>query len=215
MEDTRAMVLAKEIDPLITAAKLFPVDSYPSYNEALRMAALCVEYGDKWEALYRHEADLAHELHKSLMDRINSKRKPLKAAQDDFSRKARDWRRTEEERARAEAALREAEARKRIEEERLLQASALAARGKAALADAVMERPVEVERLAPAQVAQPSGTSDREAWTFEVTDVERIPREYMMPDLVKIGKMVRALKAGCRIEGVRVYDKGATAFSRK
>ena len=44
-------------------------------------------------------------------------------------------------------------------------------------------------------------------WAFEIEDEAAIPREYMTPDLVKIGKVVRALKDECKIDGVMVVRK--------
>jgi hypothetical protein len=41
-------------------------------------------------------------------------------------------------------------------------------------------------------------------WSFEIEDEAAIPREYMTPDMVKIGKIVRALKQGCNIPGIMV-----------
>jgi hypothetical protein len=47
----------------------------------------------------------------------------------------------------------------------------------------------------------------RDNWTFDITDEAAIPREYLVPDLVKIGKVVRVMKEKAVIPGVRAYNK--------
>jgi hypothetical protein len=42
-------------------------------------------------------------------------------------------------------------------------------------------------------------------WKYEIIDVDKLPREYMIPDDSKIGKMVRASGGTLKIEGVRIY----------
>ena len=51
------------------------------------------------------------------------------------------------------------------------------------------------------------GMTLRKNWSFRVTNPDLIPREYLMPDLVKIGGVVRALKNQCRIPGIEVYEE--------
>lgn len=44
-------------------------------------------------------------------------------------------------------------------------------------------------------------------WKYEVVDIDKLPREYMIPDDSKIGKMVRASGGTLKIEGVRIYPE--------
>jgi len=44
-------------------------------------------------------------------------------------------------------------------------------------------------------------------WTFEVVDASLIPREYLMVDMIKIGKVVKALKQDTKILGVKVIRR--------
>lgn len=43
-------------------------------------------------------------------------------------------------------------------------------------------------------------------WTFAIADASKIPAEYMVPDMVKIGAVVRVLKASTNIPGIRVIE---------
>jgi len=64
----------------------------------------------------------------------------------------------------------------------------------------------------PAPKVAVQGASTRENWQFEIEDVAKVPREFMTPDMVKIGRMVKAMKGVTRIDGVRVFDAGTVAF---
>lgn len=55
------------------------------------------------------------------------------------------------------------------------------------------------------------GVSFRKIWKWRITDVNRIPREYLMVDKTKIGGVVRALKGDTAIAGVQVYSEDVPA----
>ena len=76
------------------------------------------------------------------------------------------------------------------------------------LREAMVVAPV-VDREAP----KVAGIATREVWRFEVTDPALVPREYLVVDESKIGKVVRALKGDAVIAGVRVYSERQLASS--
>ena len=55
------------------------------------------------------------------------------------------------------------------------------------------------------------GLSRREIWRYEVTNASIIPRQYWMLDHQKLGAVVRALKGGASIPGVRVWSEATVA----
>jgi hypothetical protein len=215
VDESKAVALAKEIDPILAAAKEYKVLDLATYNVAMEMGAKCAQYSAKWDALYRDGAKMAHNLHAWFMDKIKSKCGPLEEAKGMFGKKARDWKREQDREAERIAAEKEASEKRRIEDERLRQAEALSARGKQALAEAVLEKPIEVMREKPIVVEQAKGTSDRSKWVFRITDINKVRRELLVADEKKIGQLVRALKGAFREEGIEAYDEGTTAFSRK
>lgn len=75
---------------------------------------------------------------------------------------------------------------------------------------------VESTQVFAAPVAAPKvmGVSTREIWTFEITDKDLIPREYMVPDLKTIGDMVRATKGKVPVPGVRIFSRQTLAAGR-
>jgi hypothetical protein len=59
-----------------------------------------------------------------------------------------------------------------------------------------------------------SGRADvREIWRYEITDESLIPREYLTPDLSKIGMDVRGGKR--EIPGVKIFPEKSTSFTAR
>lgn len=126
--------------------------------------------------------------------------------------------------ANAKAEAETAELTKIEETERLEQASKLEELGFKDEANELLNapsdvkvQPVEIPFVEPIPmptiiVNQPEapvaeGISFKDNWSFEVTDANAIPREFLMIDEVAIGKVVRALKARCNITGIKVINK--------
>lgn len=64
--------------------------------------------------------------------------------------------------------------------------------------------------IAPAvqiQQATAKGVSEREEWDFEYTDVNALPREFLIPDEKAIRAVVKARKGATNIPGVRVFSR--------
>lgn len=69
----------------------------------------------------------------------------------------------------------------------------------------------QVAPVVQPQVVQAAGTSFIETWSFEITDAAQVAREYLEPDLVKIGKIVRSL----HLDAQAVVGKGVRIFSNR
>jgi len=91
----------------------------------------------------------------------------------------------------------QAEQNRRIAEEETDKAIDEAAKAESAMA------PAPVIPEAP----KTKGLAMRDNWCFEVVDPAAVPRQYMMPDEIKIGKVVRALKGQIDILGVRIFNR--------
>lgn len=74
----------------------------------------------------------------------------------------------------------------------------------AAAAQTPAEMVREIHHAHKAQVPKVAGLSSRETWRFDVVDESELPREYMTPDLKKIGAVVRSEGRNANIPGVRV-----------
>ncbi len=62
------------------------------------------------------------------------------------------------------------------------------------------------------EIPEKMGLRRRQHWKYEIVAVDEIPREYMMPDKIKIGAVVRAMKRTCNIPGLRVYYENIIAL---
>ena len=105
-------------------------------------------------------------------------------------------------------------ARKAAEERRLQEAMEAEAAGDAAKAGELLETLVEVTPVEVPTVVVPTLKAEKvagagamvERWTFEITDPQAIPREYLTVNESAIGKVVQALKGQTNIPGVRAYS---------
>jgi len=119
-------------------------------------------------------------------------------------------RRAEMERLRLEAELeakaREAERIKNESERRLVEDRII---------DEVARKEAELEPIPeiPA-AAKADGVSLRDNWTFEIIDESLIPREYLIPDEVKIRKVVVALKDKTNIPGIKAVNRPIVVKNR-
>ena len=81
------------------------------------------------------------------------------------------------------------------------------------------ERILNGELVTPPVATPPAtppieGIAYRERWVFRIVDEQRLPREYLLADRVKIARIVTAMKAATRIPGVEVYDEGQILAKR-
>lgn len=128
-------------------------------------------------------------------------------------------RKAEEERLRQEAIQAEMKRRKEEEERKLAEAAALEESGATDEAEQLVNEAIQAkEDPVIVKVAPPptpkvhvSGLSARVTWDFEISNESQIPREYLIPDLVKIGQIIRALKDKANIPGVRAIKRTAMA----
>lgn len=202
----------KEIAPVIQAAKDMTVADADSYTRALSLAAECDKRAKHVEAVWKESREKAHAAWKSVTETIASFTKPLSEAKGMLTQKAYAWKRVDDERRQIEAAKARREEEKKIEEERLRKAEILAAQGKTEAADLVMEQEIIVAPVKQPEPVKVEGVSHRENWQFEITDAAAIPAEYLMPDKVKIGQIVKAMKGATKIPGIKVFDAGTTVF---
>ncbi|MFA5298154.1 MAG: hypothetical protein WC389_08110 [Lutibacter sp.] len=84
-------------------------------------------------------------------------------------------------------------------------------------AAALREQAAAVASVVPvveSKVEAVSGISTRKVWKFRIVDVNKIPREYMIPDEKFIGKMAEATKGTKKIDGIEFYSEDIIAARR-
>jgi len=162
----------------------------------------------------------AHEAHKEIIAQKKKFQVPLEEAEQYLKHQIAPYlaekeriRREVEEKIRRERE--EAEKKARDEENRKLQ-EALEAEEEGRTEDAYKIIDEVKQKPSPAITPIPEktkleGTSLRTIWRWEMTDKDKIPREYLKVDEQKISAVVRALKGATRIPGIRVYSEDIVA----
>lgn len=175
----------------------------------LGIKSLRKEIGEAWDPAIAK----AHETHKEL---VASKRKyeaPLTSAEMLIKNKISAFLLEEKQKREAAAAIAyQAELERiRLEGQALPAAQAAEAKGDTKGAERILEDAAAKEQAlaqsVPVVPTRPEtfGIRTQETWTFKITDPAKLPREYLVPDLTKIGRAVRELKGNTRIPGVQAY----------
>jgi len=122
-----------------------------------------------------------------------------KRLEEELLRKAEEARRLEEEKKRIEGEEAARKAREELERKALEEAAAKEAQ---IIPPPIPEKP------------KTEGLTLRDNWTFEIYDESLIPREYLVPDPVKIRKVVQVMKERTNIPGVRVFNQPVVVKTR-
>ncbi len=162
--------------------------------------------------------DAAHKSHKKALEQKAKFYTPLETAYKSVKKLMSDYDLEQERIRQAEQRRLEEIARKEEEERRLMEAIAaeeeLRARGAtkeeaSQEAAAIMEEPVSIAPIT-LQKTTPKlegGPVYRTIWKARIIDERKIPRQYLIPDMVKINGVIRALKNQHGIEGIEAYEE--------
>jgi hypothetical protein len=101
----------------------------------------------------------------------------------------------------------EAKAKKEAEERAIAEAAELEALGDTEGAEEVISEPVVAPSVEIAKsTPEVKGSHYRDNWKAKSINPTKLPREYMMPDLVKINKEITKSKGDTSIPGVEVFN---------
>jgi hypothetical protein len=160
-----------------------------------------------FEDLYRPRIRQADDVTKALREDMRKLQAPALAAQFYGDGQLAAYDREQERIAREKQLKEQAEHDKRDAEEKRQLAELARKAGEKQLAKEIEAAPSEAPPVfVPKETPKVPGLSYREDWKFEIVDATVLPREYLIPDESKIGKIVRALKATTYIPGVRVFS---------
>lgn len=208
----------KEVMSIDDQAKALKVVDSPSYIAA----------GELWKAIKGIRAKVAeafdanikkaHELHKSLVAEKKRHDAPLDEAERMVKQSMSQYDLEQERKRREEQARLEAIARKEEEDRRLMEAIAaeeemnrigMTKDEVAQETAAILETPVSVAPIVipKATPKLAGGPVYQTRWDYEIVAPNLIPREYLIPDTVKIGAVVRALKEQANIPGIKVFSR--------
>lgn len=155
-----------------------------------------------------------NDIFRSTKERMEAAAKKLSGLMLEYQ--AAERLKAENERRRLEELQREKQERQRLEAERLTN-EAMGKVGEERMQTLEQARELEMnaEQQAPivVEMAIPKATSShvRTNWTFEITDISLIPREYLVVDEKKIRSIVKAMQSATKIPGVRAYEEKTIA----
>ena len=218
MATTEVDVIRKEVMSIPEQAKMILVRDQESMGRANGVFLIIKGLRKKIAETFDPIISKAFAAHKEAVAQRKKVEEPLVVAETwlngqmtAYHQEQERIRRAEEDRLRKIAI--EAEMKRREEEEarKMAEAQALEAAGSKDEAEQLIneaiqlkEEPVIVEIPPPATPrVEMSGAAIVTNWKFEITNEALIPREYLTPDLVRIGAVVRGSKGKTIIPGVR------------
>lgn len=187
-------------------SEITTADQYVAAGELWKtLAGLEKEIKDTFGPLKKKASDA----HKAVVAKEKEHLGPIEKAKRYVKQIMGDWD-DEQERIRREKQRQlEEKLRKEAEDQKLADAIAAEDAGDLEEAEAILSEETEapVVELQKQTPKLSGGPVYRENWTFEIEDETKIPREFLVPDNVKIGQVVRAMKSQTKIPGIRAFSR--------
>ena len=202
---TKKDLVPKQYANLLRQAQRLEVTDADSQQKAGALTLLAREGIKFFNARAKPRIEEAHKHWQNLKADLKKDLAPLEQARDLFDQKISEFRKAE----RAKAELAAAESRVEQTEANAERKEKLAELArKAGLPDAA-DHILNAPDITPPPVAgfvpAIEGMTEQEHYLFEIENPALIPAEYLIPDEVKIGKLVRDTKGTIKIPGVRIY----------
>ena len=208
MEENGTKEVSTRALTIIEQANVLTVKDGKDYVEAGVLWKAIKELKDKVNETFKPIIEKAHAAHKEalaqkakIFDPLEMAGRLVKGIMEKYNREQEAIRQAKERR------LREI-ARKEEEERRLREAIEAEANGEKDISEAILEEPIYVPPIIiEKEVPKVSGIVFREIWDFEIVDEKLIPFEYLQPNMIKIGSVVRSLKSATNIPGIRAFSR--------
>jgi DNA polymerase III psi subunit len=217
-EQGKKALVKQEALAIPERARLIVVVDQATMDEADAFFGVIKAMEKKIESVYKPLLDSAMEVkraaeanRKKVADDWEAAKAPCVEATNYLNPMMYKFKKKQEEERRLEQLRLEAEARKQEEERRLREAELLEQMGEHEEAARVIEEPVTVSVPVAPKPQAPSNFVAKENWQFEITDIDKLPRKYMVADEVMIRAEVKRMKGKTSISGVRVWDAGTVA----
>ena len=192
----------------VRAVMIFNDDELRQYSESLRSIKTRLKELTELRLSMTRPLD---ESKKSIMglfapviEKMEGAERTIKAAMVEYESSVAEQRRKEQE----EADRRAQEIEQARKQEFMEKAQGAMEDGRQTLAETYVKKANEFH-VTPINVAASKrpGVAMRSIWKFRIVDAAKIPREYLVPDEVKIGAIVRAMKGEGAIEGIEMYEE--------
>jgi len=189
--------IQQAITPMVTEVEKFEVSNQLNYNAAANyildiktMKKKIKQFFDPTIEQFKKAKGAAEKGRKAEVERMEKFLSPVEDAENSLMLKCKSY---ENEQARIAE-----EERKRKEEE--------AAKARELLEDNELAEKIEEEakEIEP-EINRVAGLGIRRTWKWRVTDPNKIPREFLVIDTIKINAIVRNFQDKEKIEGIEVY----------
>lgn len=217
----RARILAKEAAVIITETKSITVTNDEQKSNTLELLKKIKGVANGLEAERTAQKkpilEAGREIdgaYKAEIDKLAKAESVLKQSVLSYDQEQR--RKAQELQRKLQAA---AEEKARKEREKLAaQAEKAAAAGKIEKAEALQEKAEEVQVFVPivqAVETKVTGVSTRKAWKYRIIDVNKLPREYMIPNEAMLAALARSTQGNIPVPGVEFYAEDILAVNSR
>ena len=190
---------------IIKGAKLFVVDDDSSCAEVVIMQRRCKTLERQATDLLAPAVKAAHQAHKAIKATQNELAGVPKMAWIILNTKRLDYSVEQQRKRDAKEKRLRAEAQRVAEESQLAEAAELEAAGHNEQAQRVLEAPVTPVSVVLPAPPKAEGIADVRIRRYKITDVSKIPPEYMIPNEKAIGAHGRSAGEAAKIPGVEFY----------
>ncbi len=207
----------------IEDVKKFEITTDQIYLDASNYLKFIARLKAKVVSTFKATKEAAWNTHKTVVAEEKKYLDPLKNAESILKNKLiqfkeEERRRLEEERRRLqeeEEKRARIEAQKRAEEARLQEAQALEDAGEKETAEEILSAPtteaeikdnLTIQHITAPVAVKAGGVSYRDNWQFEIIDPVKIPLDFLIPDLKKIGQYAKMMKDQARMDGVKFFN---------
>lgn len=214
MENIESQIKQQGLVLAVEASALQVVDQ-ESATRASGIVAGLKDVVSKWKAYWKEPKAKAKAAHSILCEREAELLKRIEPAITYASSRLAAWTMAEREKARKEQEAREKaewEARQKEQEAASKLDEVIDFEEAAKIAEAA--RPKAPLPPAPVQPVL-DGLQMRDHWVFEVEDLEKVPRHYLMLDQSMVQAEVTRLKDKTDIPGIRVFNNPIMAKARR
>lgn len=192
-------------------ARTLTIVDVASYQQAGEVLLRIKDLRKEIDSAFDPIIEKAHQAHKEACAQKKKYDAPLVEAEGIIKPRIAVYLQAEEQKRRVEQdRLQQEEETRRLNELARMEANGQGGVAKEMLNEATFAAPVIAPKITP----KIDGISQREVWKFKITNSTLIPREYLIPDLVRIGAVVRASRGVVSIPGVTVYKESTIAAGR-
>ncbi|MBA7629292.1 hypothetical protein ES703_36790 [subsurface metagenome] len=205
MEEIQLRELRTQSSSFPDRATFISVHSQATLDRANEFVKTIKTFQKQLDEFFDENISRLHKAHKEAKAQKTQFEEPLKRAETIVKEVIRKYlveqdniRREAEEKARQER-------EKKFEEARELEKE-----GKKEEAEQIREDETALAPVLP-PVVKADGTHLRKHWTWQVTDIDKVPKEYFVLDALKINSIVRTMKGKTNIPGIRAFQESTIA----